>query len=129
MWDVTAPDPLLLVHLKSYKNTVPVPRHWCQKRKFLQNKRGILKPPFKLPGKLLAKWQFLTYFISENIENTGIARLRDPFNDAQAGRLVRQKLKERMNPKLGKIDIDYEVLHDAFFKYNKKPKMTQHGDM
>jgi len=114
VWDTTAKDPLLLVYLKSYKNTVPVPRHWSQKRKFLQNKRGILKPPFKLP---------------ENIERTGIARLRDPFNDREAGRLVRQKLRERMNPKMGKIDIDYEVLHDAFFKYQTKPKMTIHGDI
>lgn len=36
MWDATAADPKLLVFLKSYRNTVPVPRHWCQKRKFLQ---------------------------------------------------------------------------------------------
>lgn len=33
-----------------------------------------------------------------------------------------------MNPKLGKIDIDYEVLHDAFFRHQIKPKMTIHGD-
>lgn len=36
VWDATAADPKLLVFLKSYRNTVPVPRHWCQKRKFLQ---------------------------------------------------------------------------------------------
>ena len=36
VWDATASDPKLLVFLKSYRNTVPVPRHWCQKRKFLQ---------------------------------------------------------------------------------------------
>lgn len=61
-----------------------------------------MKMPFKLP---------------EFIENTGISKLRDPFvmRDGQA--MVRQKLKERMNPKMGKIDIDYEVLHDAFFKF------------
>ena len=39
-WDVTAKDPLLLMWLKSYKNTVVVPKHWSQKRKFLQNKMG-----------------------------------------------------------------------------------------
>jgi len=33
MHDVTAKDPKLLVHLKAYRNTVPVPRHWCYKRK------------------------------------------------------------------------------------------------
>jgi len=48
--DVTAADPKLLVHLKSYRNTVPVPPHWSQKRKYLQAKRGIEKPPFELPG-------------------------------------------------------------------------------
>lgn len=48
--DVTAADPRLLVHLKAYRNTVPVPRHWCHKRKYLQGKRGMEKPPFQLPG-------------------------------------------------------------------------------
>ena len=32
--DVTAAEPKLLVYLKSYRNTVPVPRHWCQIRFF-----------------------------------------------------------------------------------------------
>jgi len=48
--DVTAADPRLLVYLKAYRNTVPVPRHWCHKRKYLQGKRGTEKPPFQLPG-------------------------------------------------------------------------------
>ena len=34
-----------------------------------------------------------------------------------------------MNPKQGKLDIDYGVLHDAFFKHSKKPVMTTHGDI
>lgn len=38
MYDVTARDPKLLVHLKSCRNIVPVPRHWCYKRKYLQGK-------------------------------------------------------------------------------------------
>lgn len=48
-WDITAPDPLFLCDLKTVKNTIQVPRHWNQKSKFLQTKRGILKPMFKLP--------------------------------------------------------------------------------
>ena len=43
--------------------------------------------------------------------------------------MIRIKLKERMNPKLGKIDIDYDVLHDAFFKYQTKPKVSKFGDI
>lgn len=34
-----------------------------------------------------------------------------------------------MQPKMGKIDIDYQTLHDAFFKKQNRPKMTNHGDV
>ena len=34
-----------------------------------------------------------------------------------------------MQPKMGKIDIDYQVLHDAFFKNQEKPKQTEHGEV
>lgn len=47
--DVTAADPKLLVYLKSYRNAVPVPRHWCHKRRYLQGKRGVEKKPWTLP--------------------------------------------------------------------------------
>ena len=43
--DVTAADPRILLHLKSYRNTVPIPIHWSAKRDYLQGKRGIEKPP------------------------------------------------------------------------------------
>lgn len=113
-WDITASDPLFLIYLKSLKNTVPVPRHWNQKSKFLQSKRGILKPMFKLP---------------EFIEATGISKLRDPFLERDGQKMVKEKLRDRMNPRLGKIDIDYKVLHDAFFKYQTKSKLTGFGDV
>lgn len=67
--------------------------------------------------------------LPEYIEATGISKLRDPMSEKDSIRMVRQKLKERMNPRLGKIDIDYEVLHDAFFKYQTKPMMTVFGDI
>ena len=76
---------------------------------------------------------------------------------------LKQKQRERMQPKMGKMDIDYQVwgilwcllcismlllvikglvlvfdigfsapfqvLHDAFFKYQTKPKLTSYGDL
>ena len=30
---------------------------------------------------------------------------------------------------MGRIDIDYQVLHDAFFHHQTKPVMTSHGDL
>lgn len=38
-------------------------------------------------------------------------------------------MRERVRPKLGRIDIDYQKLHDAFFKYQTKPLMTRMGDL
>lgn len=101
-WDVTAKDPLFLVTLKQVRNSVPVPRHWSQKRRYLQYKRGIHKIPFRLPS---------------FIEDTGITKLRDKAQAADASKTLKQKLRERIQPKMGKIDIDYQVLHDAFFKH------------
>ena len=111
-WDVTAKDPLFLTFLKCVRNSVPVPKHWCQKRKFLQYKRGLHKTPFKLP---------------DFIADTGISQVRESSNDANKS--LRQRMKERMQPKTGKLDIDYQVLHDAFFRYQTKPRLTVHGDV
>ena len=42
---------------------------------------------------------------------------------------MKAKMREKVRPKLGKIDIDYQKLHDAFFKWQTKPKMSMHGDL
>lgn len=114
MWDVCARDPLLLIHLKSYRNTVPVPRHWCAKRKYLQGKRGFEKPPFKLP---------------DYIARTGIMEMRQTVQDKDSDKTLKTKMREKIRPKVGKVDIDYHKLHDAFFKYQTKPKLSIHGDL
>ena len=38
-------------------------------------------------------------------------------------------MRERIQPKMGKIEIDYNILHDAFFKYQKCPKLSKHGSI
>ncbi|KAJ3052802.1 hypothetical protein HK097_005640 [Rhizophlyctis rosea] len=112
--DVTAADPKLLVNLKSYRNSVPVPVHWQQKRKYLQGKRGIEKPPFELP---------------DFIKQTGIMELRSAVKEKEEASKLKSKTRERHQPKMGKIDIDYQKLHDAFFRWQTKPKLTIHGDL
>jgi splicing factor 3B subunit 2 len=74
------------------RNSVPVPRHWAQKRRYLQYKRGIHKIPFKLP---------------DFIESTGITQLREKSTEADQSKTLKQKMRERLQPKMGKIDIDY----------------------
>ncbi|GAA5929748.1 U2 snRNP complex subunit CUS1 [Sporobolomyces koalae] len=112
--DVSAQDPRLLVMIKSHKNTVPIPQHWGQKRDYLAGKRGIEKAAFQLPS-----------FIAD----TGIATQRDAIKEKEEGQSLKQKSRERVQPKMGKIDIDYQKLHDAFFKYQTKPKMTEFGEL
>ncbi|XP_060776055.1 splicing factor 3B subunit 2-like [Neoarius graeffei] len=114
MHDVTAQEPKLLVHLKATRNTVPVPRHWCFRRKYLQGKRGIEKPPFELP---------------EFIKRTGIQEMREALQEKEDAKTMKTKMREKVRPKMGKIDIDYQKLHDAFFKWQIKPKLTIHGDL
>ena len=112
--DVTSKDPLLLLHLKAARNTVPVPRHWCMKRKYLQGKRGFVKPPFELP---------------ECIRMTGIQDMREAVLEKDDKKSLKAKMRERVRPKMGKIEIDYQKLHDAFFRYQTKPQMSGHGDL
>jgi splicing factor 3B subunit 2 len=114
VWDTSASDPRLLVFLKAHRNTVPVPRHWSQKRAFLQGKRGIEKPPWELP---------------EFIRATGIQKIRDHYAEKEDSKSLKQKVKDTKTARMGRMDIDYQILHDAFFVYQSKPKMSKTGDL
>jgi splicing factor 3B subunit 2 len=94
--DVTAPDPDFLIELKSVEGTVPVPRHWGRKRKYLQGKRGFEKPPFQLP---------------DFIVRTGIAEVRDAAAQQDSEMSAKQRNRMRVAPKMGAIDVDYKVLY------------------
>lgn len=67
----------------------------------MQNKRGIEKPLFDLPAL---------------IKRTGITEMRASFQEKDESKTLKAKMRERARLKLGKIDIDYQKLHDAFFK-------------
>lgn len=115
--DVTAADPVFLIQLKSIPNTVPVPRHWGRKRKYLQGKR-------------IGGQQTHTYQLPKFLVNTGIAELRDTVMDSEKEMSAKQKNRARVQVKLGAIDIDYRTLHDAFFKHQTKPNtLTKFGDV
>lgn len=136
-WDVTATDPRLLVSLKSYRNTVPVPAHWSQKRKYLQGKRGIEKPPWELPGKkkyynrvcIGCKSLTMLFYIIDFIKDTGIMEMRDAVKEKESAAGLKSKMKEKVAPKMGKLDIDYQKLHDAFFRFQTRSKYTMHGEL
>jgi splicing factor 3B subunit 2 len=112
--DVDATDPRLLVHLKSYRNVVPVPAHWGLKREYLSSKRGVEKAQFQLPAFIAA---------------TGIGEMRDALLEKQAEQNLKQKQRERVQPKMGKLDVDYQKLYEAFFRFQTKPELTRYGEV
>lgn len=111
--DTTAPDPHFLILLKSQRNTIPVPIHWSQKRKYLAGKRGFLKAPYRLPDYIAA---------------TGVVEQRN----AQLQRdevSLKTKARAKLAPRLSATSLDYSKLHDAFFKYQRKPEFTNFGEI
>ncbi|KAL2204454.1 DUF382-domain-containing protein [Sarocladium strictum] len=112
--DTSSSDPRLLVQIKAQRNVVPVPTHWSLKREYLSSKRGIEKPPFRLPN-----------FIAE----TGITEMRDAVLEKEAEQSLKQKQRARVQPKMGKLDIDYHKLYDAFFRFQTKPELTRFGEV
>lgn len=63
------------------------------------------------------------------IADTGIATQRDAIKEKEDTQTLKQKTRERVQPKMGKIDIDYQKLHDAFFRFQTKPKLTSFGEV
>jgi splicing factor 3B subunit 2 len=112
--DTSASDPRLLVHIKAYRNVVPVPAHWSLKREYLSSKRGVEKAAFSLP---------------KFIKDTGIAEMRDAVLEKQDQASLKQKQRERVQPKMGKLDIDYQKLYEAFFRFQTKPELTRYGEV
>lgn len=111
--DVASADPCLLIYLRAYRNAVPVPLHWGNKHDYLHNKRGLAKQHYQLP----------TY-----IAETGIASMRDAITEADSEKTLKAKTRERVQPKLGRMDIDYQKLHDAFFRFQTKPPLSTYGE-
>ncbi|KAH8581725.1 Cus1p U2 snRNP [Cryptosporidium sp. chipmunk genotype I] len=114
IWDTTAEDPEFLVYLKSCQGSVRIPHHWNSKRRYLQGKKGLERPPYKLP-----------HFIEE----TKIAEIRALILEEESKMTMKQKQRRKIRPKLNRMDIDYQVLHDAFFIHSTKPYLTQFGDL
>jgi splicing factor 3B subunit 2 len=63
------------------------------------------------------------------IKDTGIMEMRQAIADKEDKQTLKSKTRERVQPKMGKLEIDYQKLHDAFFRFQTKPRMTIHVDV
>ena len=68
-------------------------------------------------------------YILDFIKQTGIAEIRDAIKEKETASRGSAKRRARLNPKLGKMDLDYQKLHDAFYRFQSKPNLTGHGDL
>ncbi|KAH3742841.1 splicing factor 3B subunit 2 [Pelomyxa schiedti] len=108
--DVDAKDPVFLTYLKSCRNSVPVPLHWChgKRRKYLAR---LEKPPFTLP---------------DFIARTGVQTARKALRAHNRSKQPKLHAHKKVS---GFMDLDYQTLYDAFFKYQEKPHLTIHGEV
>lgn len=105
--DSRAPDPYFLVHIKCLPGVVPVPSEWKGK-----SERNYRRTTYKLP---------------KNIYDTGISKLRDVYQESEAS--LKQQTRERVQPKLGTLDLDYRKMHAAFFKFQERPRLGTFGQV
>lgn len=108
-FDCDAPDPFLVVLLRTRLNSVDIPGHWQQKKDYLSAKKGSTKAVYNLP---------------DFIKNTGISEMRN--HDPES---LKKLQRDRVQPKMNKLDIDYQLMHDAFFKHQTKPKLLSYGEL
>lgn len=55
--------------------------------------------------------------------------MRDAALEKQDQASLKQKQRERVQGKLGKLDIDYQKLYEAFFRFQTKPELTRYGEV
>jgi splicing factor 3B subunit 2 len=85
------------------------------KRKYLSAKRGIEQSQYRLP---------------DYVEATGITKMRDALQEIEQKKSRKQKQRDRARPKLGRVSMDFRMLHDAFFVHQTKPDfLSIHGDI
>jgi splicing factor 3B subunit 2 len=93
---ISATDPRLL-HLKCHHNTIPIPAHWSTKRDYLQGKCGIEK-----------------------------TTQHDALKEKEANMSLKAKTRERVQPKMGKIDIDYQKAPRCILQISDKAGRLAH---
>ncbi|CCF56649.1 hypothetical protein KAFR_0B03520 [Kazachstania africana CBS 2517] len=107
-YDCDAVYPFLLASIKSSKNVVQVPSHWQLKREYLSGRSLLGKQPFQLP---------------DIIRQTDIEQMRNTLPGEGENTETEKSLKEmsraQVQPKLKTLDLDYQKLHDVFFKLGR----------
>merc|ERR1712032_651476 len=103
-FDTTAEDPHTLLYLKSVFNSWEVPTNWdrrqCKIMTLCNPSALFVLPPFLL--------------------STGVSAIRN--HSSHGADNTSHPGRNRIRPKSSRIQLNYDVLRDAFFKYQSKPE-------
>jgi splicing factor 3B subunit 2 len=55
--------------------------------------------------------------------------IRQTAREKEEQATLKSKTRARAQPKMGKLDIDYQKLHDAFFRWQTKPRLSRFGEV
>lgn len=112
--DADSPDPRLLVYIKSQHNMIDIPSHWKSNKSLLKQRRTFSdNGPFELP---------------KFIQDTGILEMRDSSGKDEDVNM-KDRMRQRVQPKMGQLDLDFNKLYDAFFKFQTKPDLLKYGQI
>lgn len=68
-------------------------------------------------------------FILEYIEQTKIGEIRAAILERESQKTLKQKQRDKSRPKSNRMHVDFQTLHDAFFKYATIPELSKFGDL
>ena len=57
-----------------------------------------------------------------NTVSESLSTFHQAYEEKESEKSLKQKARAQSRPKTAKMDIDYQVLHDAFFRYRKGPQ-------
>jgi hypothetical protein len=109
--DCNAPDPVTLLAMKAYRNTVPVPKHWCQKRRYLSRKVG--------------QDRVSKYNLPNDVISAGVPRIRLHYVNRSKSSFSMQNIKGGGDKPL----VEYDKLMDCFIQPNIRYRLTSFGEM
>ncbi|CAD26059.2 SPLICING FACTOR FOR U2 snRNP [Encephalitozoon cuniculi GB-M1] len=109
--DATCPDPMSHNRMKGCSG-VPVPRHWrsSSRRMF---PHGYHKPRYVTP---------------RHVIGTGIPELRRMMREREAGMSLRERIREKLHPRVGGSLVDQRILYEAFFSLGPRPYLSKYGE-
>eukprot|EP00477_Mikrocytos_mackini_P001257 GAHX01001343.1.p1 GENE.GAHX01001343.1~~GAHX01001343.1.p1 ORF type:complete len:281 (-),score=49.89 GAHX01001343.1:312-1154(-) len=112
--DANSPCPIQNIKIKSSRYSTPFPSAWRLNSKTKLNSGRYDRKEYVLPP---------------NVAATGIQQLKKISLSLEELNKIKRAKIQTLNPIMGRINIDYKILHDAFFQFEYLPKFSGFGEI